>query len=67
MRIRTVLLIVATIVLGLLAFGGTAGAMALTHSGFMANGYGNGMMSGQQGYQGMMGGQQYHGSMMGGY
>ena len=77
MRIRTVLLIVATIVLGLLAFGGTAGAMALTHSGFMANGYGNGMMSGQQnygnmmngqqGYQGMIDGQYSHGSMMGGY
>jgi len=65
MRNRTVLLIVAIIVLGLLAVGGTVGAMALTHSGFMRNGYG--MMSRQQGYQGMMGSQYSHGSMMGGY
>ncbi len=57
MRNRTVLLIVAIIVLGLLAVGGTFGAMALTHSGFMGNSYGNGMM----------GGQYNHGSMMGGY
>ena len=57
MRNRTGLLIVTIIVLGLLAFGGTVGAMALTNSGFMGNGYGNGMM----------GGQQYHGNMMGGY
>jgi amicyanin len=55
MRNRTGLLIVAIMVLGLLAFGGTVGAMALTHSGFMSNGYG--MMNGQ-GYQGMMGGYQ---------
>jgi plastocyanin len=67
MRNRTVLLIVALIVVGLLAVGGTVGAMAMTHSGFMSYGYGNGMMSGQQGYQGMMGGQYNHGSMMGGY
>ena len=77
MRNRIGLLIVAVIVLGLLAFGGTVGAMALTHSGFMGNGYGNGMMSrqqdygtmmnGQPGYQGMVGGQYSHGSMMGGY
>lgn len=60
MRHRTVLLIVAIIVLGLLAVGGTVGAMALTHSGFMGNsGYGYGY--------GMMNGQQYHGNMMGGY
>jgi amicyanin len=76
MRTRTMLLIVAIIVLGLLAVGGTVGAMAMTHSGFMANGYGNGMMRGQQyhstmmggyqqGYQGMMGSRQYHGSMKG--
>ncbi len=58
MRNRTVLLIVAIIVLGLLAVGGTVGAMALTHSGFMRNGYGYGMMGGQRGYQGMMGGYQ---------
>ncbi len=57
MRNRTILLIVAIIVLGLLAVGGTVGAMALTHSGFTGNGYGNGMM----------GGQYTHGSMMGGY
>lgn len=64
MRNRIGLLIVAVIVLGLLAFGGTVGAMALTNSGFMGNGYR--MMNGQ-GYQGMMGGQYSHGSMMGGY
>ena len=58
MRNRTRLLIVAIIVLGLLAVGGTVGAMALTHSGFMRNGYGYGMMGGQRGYQGMMGGYQ---------
>jgi amicyanin len=57
MRNRIGLLIVTIIVLGLLAVGGTVGAMALTHSGFMGNGYGNGMM----------GGQYTHGSMMGGY
>ena len=67
MRNRTVLLIVAIMVLALLAIGGTAGAMAMTQSGFMGNGYNHGMMGGQQGYQGMMGGQQYHGHMMGGY
>ncbi len=57
MRNRTVLLIVGIIVLGLLAVGSTVGAMALTHSGFMGNGYWNGMM----------GGQYNHGSMMRGY
>jgi heme/copper-type cytochrome/quinol oxidase subunit 2 len=57
MRNRTALLIVAIIVLGLLAVGGTVGTMALTHSGFMGYGYGNRMM----------GGQQNHGPMMGGY
>jgi amicyanin len=67
MRNRTVLLIAGIIVLGLLAVGSTVGAMALTHSGFAGNGYGNGMMNGQQGYQGMMGGQYNHGNMMGGY
>jgi hypothetical protein len=56
MRNRTGLLIVAIIVLGLLAIGSTVGVMALTHSGFMGNGYGNG--------NGMMGGQQYHGNMI---
>jgi plastocyanin len=67
MRNRTLILIVAIIVVALLAFGGTVGAMALTNSGFMRNSYGNGMMGGQQGYQGMMNGQQYHSNMMGGY
>jgi hypothetical protein len=57
MRNRTALLIVAIMVLGLLAIGSTVGAIALTHSGFIGNGYGNGMM----------GNQQYHGTMMGGY
>ena len=65
---RTRLLIVAIMVSGLLAIGGTVGAMALTHSGFMGNnGSGYRMMGGQRGYQGMMGGQYSHGSMMGGY
>ncbi len=67
MRNRTMLLIVAIIVLGLLAISGTVGALAMTQSGFMGNGYNNGMMGGKPGYQGMMGGQQYHGNMMGGY
>ncbi len=67
MRNRTGLLIVAIIVVGLLAIGSTVGAMALTHGGFMGNGYGNGMMNRQQANQGMMGGQYSHGSMMGGY
>ena len=58
MRNRTGLLLVASIVVGLLAIGSTVGAMALTYSGFMGNGYGNG--------NGMMSGQQYHGNMMGG-
>jgi len=67
MRNRTGLLIVALMVVGLLAIGSTVGAMALTHSGFMGNGYGNGMMNRQQANQGMMGGQYNNGSMMGGY
>jgi hypothetical protein len=56
MRNRTGLLIVAIIVVGLLAIGSTVGTMEPTHSGFMGNGNGNGIM----------GGQQYHGNMMGG-
>src|SRR6266700_4074419 len=60
MRNRTGLLIVAIIVVCLLAIGSTVGAMALTHSGFMGNGYGNGNGNG------MMSGQQYRGNMMGG-
>lgn len=67
MRNRTLLLIVAALVLGLLVVGGTVGAMALTHSGFMGNGYSNGMMNRQQNYQGMMGNQYNRSSMMGGY
>ncbi len=67
MRNRTMLLIVAIIVVALLTGGGTVSAMALTNSGSMRNSYGNGMMGSQQGYQGMMNGQYNHGSMMGGY
>jgi len=67
MHIRTRIPMVAIIVLGLLAIGGTVGAMAMTHSGFMANGYGYGMMRGTPVYQGMMGGQYSHGRMMGRY
>jgi hypothetical protein len=53
MRNRTGLLMVAIMVVGLLAIGSTVGAMVLTHSGFMGNGYGNGMMKRQQAKQGM--------------
>lgn len=68
MRNRTVLLIAAIIVAGLLAVGGTVGTMALTHSGFMGYGYSNGMMGRTPGYQGMMNGNQpYHSNMMGRY
>lgn len=70
MRNRTILLIAGIVVLVLLATGGTIGAMALTHSGFMGNNYNNGTLNGQQDYQGMMGGQygQYNQSgMMGRY
>jgi plastocyanin len=68
---QTTLLIAAVIVLALLALGGTASAMALTHNGWIGNsGYGSGMMNGQQRYQGqqgMMNGQYSRGGMMGGY
>ncbi len=57
MRNRTGLLIVGIVALVLLATGGTVGAMALTHSGWIGSGSNNGMMSGQYN----------HGSMMGGY
>ena len=67
MRNRTGLLIIAIIVVGLLAIGSTVGAMALTHSGFMGYGYGNGMMNRQRVNQGMMGGQNNQGNIMGGY
>jgi amicyanin len=58
MRNRTLILIVALVIVALLAIGSTVGVMALTNSGFMRNGYGNGMMGGQQNYGGMMGGHQ---------
>ena len=68
---RTMILIGAILVLALLTGGGTASAMALTHRGFMGNGYNNSMMCGPQRYQGMMGGmmggQQECQEMMGGY
>lgn len=67
MRNRTILLIAGIVVLVLLATGGTIGAMALTHSGFMSNNYNNSMPYGQQDYQGMMGGQYNQSGMMGGY
>jgi len=67
MHNRTILLIVAIIVLALLTVGGTVSAMTLTQNGFMGNGNENGMMSGKPGYQGMMGNQQNGGTMMGGY
>lgn len=75
MRNRTGLLIGALVVVALLAVGGTVGALALTHSGLMGNGYRMmsrqqtypTMMNGKPGYQGMMGGQYSHGSMMSGY
>jgi hypothetical protein len=51
---RIVPLIVAILVVSLLAVDGTVSAMALTHSGLMGNGYGNGMMGGRQEYQRMM-------------
>ena len=57
MRNRSIALIIALLLLGLLAVGGTVGVMAMTQSGFMTRGYGNGMM----------GNQQYHGNMMGRY
>ncbi len=56
---RKWLLVVALVLLALLAVGGTAGAMALTNSGFMGNnGTVSRTMQGQQGSQGMMGGNQ---------
>jgi heme/copper-type cytochrome/quinol oxidase subunit 2 len=57
MRNRTTLLVVAIIGLVLLAVGGTVGAMALTHSGFMGNN-GNGMMNGQPSHGNIVGGYQ---------
>jgi plastocyanin len=63
---RITLLVVALVVLALLAIGGTFGALALTHSGFLGNN-GSGMMSRQQTYGTMMNGQYNHGKMMGAY
>jgi amicyanin len=56
MRNRTSFLIITIVVLLLLLLGGTVGAMALTHSGFMGN---------QQGYPTMMGSQPGSSGMMG--
>jgi plastocyanin len=75
MRNRTKGLIAAIILVALLALGGTASAMALTHNGWGNTGYGAGMMNGQKGYQeqkdqgqqGVMNGQYPRGGMMGGY
>src|SRR5262245_42511437 len=58
MRNRTSFLIITIVVLLLVLLGGTAGAMALTHSGLMANGYNQRMMGNQSGYPTMMGGNQ---------
>ena len=66
MRIRTTWLIGTIVALVLLLGGGTVGAMALTHSGWMG-GYNPGMMGNQQGYPNMMGGQPGSPGMMGGY
>ena len=53
------IVVVALVLLALLAVGGTAGAMALTNSGFMGNnGNSSRTMNGKPGYQGMMGGNQ---------
>jgi amicyanin len=65
MRNRTPFLIITIIVLLLVLLGGTVGAMALTHSGFMANGYNQRMMGNQQGYPTMMGSQPGSSGMMG--
>lgn len=69
MRTRTVIVIIAIVVIAFLALGGTLGVMAMTHSGWMSNNYGPGMMNGQQQeYSGMMDGQYdgNGGTMMGG-
>jgi amicyanin len=65
MRTRSSFLIGTIIVLVLLLLGGTIGVMAMTHSGFMADGYNQPMMGNQQGYPGMMGSQQGYPGMMG--
>jgi amicyanin len=65
MRNRTLLLIAAVLLPGLLAVGGTVGAMALTHSGFMNNGNGYGMMGGQYNSGSMMGGYQQNPAQQG--
>lgn len=65
MRNRAPFLIITIVGLLLLLLGGTVGAMALTHSGFMGNGYPQ-MMGTQQGYPTMMGSQPGSSGMMGG-
>lgn len=65
MRNRTGLLIAGIVVLILLATGGTVGAMALTRTGFMGNGYNSGMMGGQYNQGGMMGGYQQNPAQQG--
>lgn len=66
MRTRTIVLIGAIMIVGLLALGSTVGAMTMFQSGWVMGNYPYGMMGNQQGHQGMMGNQQ-HGTMMGGY
>ena len=66
MRNRKSFLILTIVALLLLAlFGSTLGAMALTHSGWIGNGW-NQMMGTQQDYPGMMGTQPGYPGMMGG-
>jgi len=67
MRHRIGLLMLAIVVVALLATVGSVSAMALTHSGFLGNGSGYGMMNSKPGYRGIMGGGYNHGSMMGRY
>ena len=65
MRNRRALTVGIIALLVLLLLGGTVGAMALTHSGFMGNGYPQ-MMGTQQGYPTLMGSQPSASGMMGG-
>jgi flagellar basal body-associated protein FliL len=56
MRKRTMIVVIAIAVLGVLAISSTAAAMTWNHTNLVGNGYGySGMMNGQQGYRGMMG------------
>ena len=55
MRKRTMLVVIAIVVLGVLAISSTAAAMTWGHTNLVGNGYGySGMMNGQQGYNDMM-------------